>query len=167
LTEKKKTSPKMKAQILALFVVCLAAVAFCDSREDDGGARYVLRLPSIRSSRTRYQAAPVAYAPAPRPAYKSYDDSYEQPARYQFAYQAVAGGKGGYGDDSGEKGYGSSDTAEFGHAESRDGDNTKGKYFVQLPDGRLQTVEYYVNGDSGYIAKVSYDGKSESVEARY
>ena len=87
---------------------------------------------------------------------------FQDAPKYQFAWQAVAGGKGGYGDDSN-----SGEQAEFGHAESRDGDNTKGKYFVQLPDGRLQTVEYYVNGDSGYVAKVSYDGKSESVESRY
>ncbi|XP_064122437.1 cuticle protein-like [Macrobrachium nipponense] len=51
---------------------------------------------------------------------------------------------------------------DFGHQESRDGDNTQGSYYVQLPDGRLQTVRYYVNGDSGYVAEVSYQG-----EARY
>jgi hypothetical protein len=46
--------------------------------------------------------------------------------------------------------------AEFGHAETRDYGKTNGKYFVELPDGRLQTVEYYVSDDSGYVAKVSY-----------
>ncbi|XP_042226740.1 pro-resilin-like [Homarus americanus] len=51
---------------------------------------------------------------------------------------------------------------DFGHQETRDGDNTKGSYYVQLPDGRLQTVTYFVDGDSGYIADVKYDG-----EARY
>ncbi|KAG7166338.1 pro-resilin-like [Homarus americanus] len=51
---------------------------------------------------------------------------------------------------------------DFGHQESRDGDNTKGSYYVHLPDGRLQTVTYYVDGDSGYVAEVSYQG-----EARY
>nr|XP_045617846.1 cuticle protein 21-like [Procambarus clarkii] len=51
---------------------------------------------------------------------------------------------------------------DFGHQETRDGDDTKGSYYVQLPDGRLQTVTYFVDGDSGYIADVKYDG-----EARY
>ncbi|XP_068209728.1 pro-resilin-like [Palaemon carinicauda] len=58
---------------------------------------------------------------------------------------------------------------DFGHQESRDGDNTQGSYYVQLPDGRLQKVSYYVNGDSGYVAEVSYEGEArypDSVESR-
>ncbi|XP_037802452.1 pro-resilin-like isoform X2 [Penaeus monodon] len=51
---------------------------------------------------------------------------------------------------------------DFGHQEARDGDHTQGSYYVQLPDGRLQTVKYFVDGDSGYVAEVSYEG-----EARY
>ncbi|XP_076061348.1 uncharacterized protein LOC143037118 [Oratosquilla oratoria] len=51
---------------------------------------------------------------------------------------------------------------DFGHQEARDDENTQGSYFVQLPDGRLQKVTYYVDGDSGFIAEVSYEG-----EARY
>ncbi|XP_042242122.1 cuticle protein 21-like isoform X2 [Homarus americanus] len=51
---------------------------------------------------------------------------------------------------------------DFGHQETRDGDDTQGSYYVHLPDGRLQTVTYVVDGDSGYIADVKYDG-----EARY
>ena len=50
----------------------------------------------------------------------------------------------------------------FGHDESRDGDATYGSYSVHLPDGRIQTVTYTVNGDSGYVAEVTYEG-----EARY
>ncbi|XP_068210712.1 pupal cuticle protein Edg-84A-like [Palaemon carinicauda] len=56
---------------------------------------------------------------------------------------------------------------EFGHQESRDGDETQGSYYVELPDGRLQTVKYFVNGDSGYVAEVNHEDTSsaESVES--
>ena len=57
--------------------------------------------------------------------------------------------------------------ADFGHEESRDGDATSGSYTVQLPDGRLQRVTYYVDGDNGYMAEVSYEGEAQydSVES--
>ena len=43
--------------------------------------------------------------------------------------------------------------------ESRQADNTAGSYKVLLPDGRVQTVVYSVNGpDGGYIADIAYDG---------
>ncbi|XP_071536004.1 cuticle protein 19.8-like [Panulirus ornatus] len=50
---------------------------------------------------------------------------------------------------------------DFGHQESRDGYDTQGTYYVQLSDGRLQRVNYYVNGDSGYVAEVSYEGEAQ------
>ncbi|XP_037801867.1 cuticle protein-like [Penaeus monodon] len=53
-----------------------------------------------------------------------------------------------------------SSSNEFGHQEARDGDHTQGSYYVQLPDGRLQTVKYFVDGDSGYVAEVSYEGEA-------
>ncbi|XP_037801913.1 uncharacterized protein LOC119596649 [Penaeus monodon] len=52
-----------------------------------------------------------------------------------------------------------SSSNEFGHQEARDGDHTQGSYYVQLPDGRLQTVTYFVDGDSGYVAEVNYEGE--------
>ena len=49
---------------------------------------------------------------------------------------------------------------DYGHQETRDGYDTKGSYFVALPDGRVQKVTYYVNGKSGYVAEVSYEGEA-------
>ncbi len=47
---------------------------------------------------------------------------------------------------------------DFGHKESRAGAHTDGQYFVALPDGRLQTVTYTVDGNGGYIPVVEYSG---------
>ena len=52
--------------------------------------------------------------------------------------------------------------ANFQQDETRDGYATKGSYSVALPDGRLQTVTYVVDGYNGYVADVTYSG-----EARY
>ncbi|CAG0890552.1 unnamed protein product [Cyprideis torosa] len=51
---------------------------------------------------------------------------------------------------------------DMGHQEDRNIDSTKGSYQTLLPDGRTQLVTYNVEGDSGYIADVQYQG-----EARY
>ncbi|XP_076061359.1 uncharacterized protein LOC143037129 [Oratosquilla oratoria] len=53
---------------------------------------------------------------------------------------------------------------DFGHQEARDDDQTQGSYHVQLPDGRLQKVTFYVDGDSGYIAEVTYEGEAHYPE---
>ena len=50
---------------------------------------------------------------------------------------------------------------DFGHQEARDGYDTEGSYYVLLPDGRLQKVDYTVNGDSGFVAQVSYEGEAQ------
>jgi len=50
---------------------------------------------------------------------------------------------------------------DFGHQEEDDGQgNVHGYYHVQLPDGRHQRVDYHVDGYSGYIADVKYDGEA-------
>ncbi|XP_045617776.2 cuticle protein 7-like [Procambarus clarkii] len=77
----------------------------------------------------------LSYRPVP---------AYEGPARYNFQWAVNDGPSGN----------------DFGHQEARDGDNTKGSYYVQLPDGRLQTVNYFVDGDSGYVADVQYQGEA-------
>lgn len=84
-------------------------------------------------------------ASAPSQDSHSFEDSFED-AKYEFEWSVK--------DDSSGN--------DFGQQEARDGDNTQGSYYVQLPDGRLQKVQYYVDGDSGYQAEVTYEG-----EARY
>ncbi|XP_063601163.1 uncharacterized protein LOC134777263 [Penaeus indicus] len=69
-----------------------------------------------------------------RPPRRSSEESYESgEAKYNFNW-AVS-------DDSSSN--------EFGHQEARDGDDTQGSYYVQLPDGRLQTVKQ-CNGANSY-----------------
>ncbi|XP_071541411.1 pro-resilin-like [Panulirus ornatus] len=54
---------------------------------------------------------------------------------------------------------------EFGHQETRDGDDTQGSYYVELPNGRLQKVVYTVYGDDGYQPLVTYSESDESDES--
>ena len=54
----------------------------------------------------------------------------------------------------------------YGHSEERNGDKTVGNYHVQLPDGRLQNVNYKVDDEiSGYVADVQY--KNEHLDVVY
>ncbi|XP_047471363.1 pro-resilin-like [Penaeus chinensis] len=75
--------------------------------------------------------------PVPTPAYA--------PAKYDFNYAVNDPPSGN----------------DFGHQETRDGANTQGSYYVLLPDGRLQRVTCTVNGDSGYVADVTYEGEAQ------
>ena len=52
----------------------------------------------------------------------------------------------------------------FNHDENRDGYQTHGEYSVALPDGRIQRVVYRVDGDSGFIADVTYEGEARPYE---
>ncbi|KAF2354275.1 Insect cuticle protein [Trinorchestia longiramus] len=49
----------------------------------------------------------------------------------------------------------------FNQQEKRDGYNTQGAYYVALPDGRTQKVTYFVDGDSGYVPEVEYEGEAQ------
>ncbi|XP_027213820.2 pro-resilin-like [Penaeus vannamei] len=91
-------------------------------------------------------AAVVAH-PEDTPGY-GYSAPAASPGQYDFNYAVK--------DD-----YSSND---FGHQEARDGYNTQGSYYVLLPDGRLQKVAYTVNGDSGFVAEVSYEGEAQYPE---
>ncbi|XP_066948540.1 pro-resilin-like [Macrobrachium rosenbergii] len=83
--------------------------------------------------------------------------AYARPGSFE-SFESFESGEGKYNfnwavrDESSEN--------DFGHQEARDGDNTQGSYYVRLPDGRLQTVKYFVEGDSGYVAEVNYDGEA-------
>lgn len=92
----------------------------------------------------------------------------------QTAYGAPAAGGGGYG--SGGAGnqqgdYESNEPArysfeyavqdyqsgnDFGHMEQRDGDLTTGRYYVLLPDGRKQIVNYEADRN-GYRPTITYE----------
>ncbi|XP_066948538.1 pro-resilin-like [Macrobrachium rosenbergii] len=83
--------------------------------------------------------------------------AYARPGSFE-SFESFESGEGKYDfnwavrDESSEN--------DFGHQEARDGENTQGSYYVRLPDGRLQTVKYFVDGDSGYVAEVNYDGEA-------
>merc|ERR1739838_554395 len=80
----------------------------------------------------------------PPPAYEA--PAYEEaPAKYDFNYAVKDDYTGN----------------DFGHQEARNGYDTEGSYYVQLPDGRLQNVVYTVNGDSGFVAEVAYEGEAQ------
>ncbi|CAL4139740.1 unnamed protein product, partial [Meganyctiphanes norvegica] len=93
-----------------------------------------------------------SYAP-PRPTYSAPRD---QPSRETYDYDSV---EAKY--DSGYEVKDEYTGNDFNHQESRDGEQTQGSYSVQLPDGRLQTVTYYVDGDNGYVANVEYQGEAQ------
>ncbi|CAL4133742.1 unnamed protein product, partial [Meganyctiphanes norvegica] len=92
------------------------------------------------------------YAP-PRPSYSAPRD---QPSRETYDYDSVE-----VKYDSGYEVKDQYSGNDFNHQESRDGEQTQGSYSVQLPDGRLQTVTYYVDGDGGYVANVEYQGEAQ------
>lgn len=50
---------------------------------------------------------------------------------------------------------------EYNMQEHRDGEKTEGFYNVLLPDTRVQRVSYTVDGDSGFVAEVTYEGEAK------
>ncbi|XP_063591887.1 cuticle protein 18.6-like [Penaeus indicus] len=115
----------------------------------DSVPRYSPPTPSYSPPTPAYNPPTPAYNP-PAPVYNPPAPAYNAPApsgpaQYDFNYAVKD-------DYSGN---------DFGHQESRDGYDTQGTYYVQLPDGRLQTVTYNVNGDSGFLADVAYQGEAQ------
>merc|ERR1712066_304649 len=97
----------------------------------------------VKSPVVSYAPKPVvSYAPAPKVAYKPYVDQYaDEPAYYTYEYAV--------NDDYSK--------SAFDANESRQEYLTTGKYSVALPDGRIQTVTYTVDGGA-YVADVTYQG---------
>ncbi|XP_076059590.1 cuticle protein 19.8-like [Oratosquilla oratoria] len=93
-------------------------------------------------------AVALAAPSTPQYGYSPPEPSYQIPAKYDFNYAV----KDEYSGN------------DFGHQESRDGYDTQGSYYVHLPDGRLQRVTYTVNGDSGFVAEVTYEGEAHFPE---
>ncbi|XP_045529545.1 pro-resilin-like [Pieris brassicae] len=79
------------------------------------------------------------YLPPNQSGYGSDDGSNGEPANYSFEYMVKDEPSGN----------------DFGHRESRQGDRAEGLYYVLLPDGRKQTVEYEAD-QNGYRPKISY-----------
>jgi len=105
-----------------------------------------------------YKPAPVVYKPAPPPVYKPDPapvykpaPAYKEPAyadvdaKYNWEYAVLDAPANN----------------NFGHKESRTASLTNGVYYVALPDGRLQTVTYVVDGYGGYVPVVEYSGEAQ------
>jgi len=99
--------------------------------------------------------APAYHAPAPAyhapaPAYHAPAPAYHAPVTasyhpYSYTYSVA--------DDYSK--------ATFSQKESNDGTGlVQGSYSVNLPDGRIQTVNYHANDIDGYVAEVSYSGEA-------
>ncbi|XP_071533461.1 uncharacterized protein [Panulirus ornatus] len=72
-----------------------------------------------------------------------YGVSYNVPTPYSYNYGVAAG------------------NTNFGQWENGDGHgNVRGKYYVHLPDGRIQKVNYWADG-SGYHPIVTYLGTAK------
>ncbi|XP_063591928.1 cuticle protein 19-like [Penaeus indicus] len=99
-------------------------------------------VPSYNTPAPTYHAPPPTYN-APAPSYHAPAPS--EPAQYDFNYAV-------------NHDYSSND---YSHQENRNGYDTQGSYHVLLPDGRVQRVTYTVNGDSGYVAQVTYEGEAQ------
>ncbi|XP_063911293.1 pro-resilin-like [Zophobas morio] len=90
---------------------------------------------------------------------------------YDFGGHGDQGGHGDHGDQGEPKSY------EFGYQvkddytgnnynrkESSDGNQVRGEYRVQLPDGRTQIVTYYADWQTGFHADVRYEGTAQYPE---
>merc|ERR1712172_442339 len=127
------------ARIMKAFAVLLALLPLARSQN-----YYYKPYPDpsnqARRARSNPPPPPPSYAPAPAP----YAPAPSYPAVYDFAWDVLDTYSGN----------------DFGHQESRNEALTTGSYHVALPDGRVQTVTYTVDGYGGYAAEVTYAGEA-------
>merc|ERR1712243_145881 len=98
---------------------------------------------AVNAAPLLHHAAPVYHAPV-KAGYVA--DDLAEPSPYTFTY-AVA-------DDYSK--------AAFNQEENNDGNGVvAGSYSVNLPDGRIQTVNYHANDYDGYVADVTYSGEAQ------
>ncbi|XP_011187938.2 pro-resilin [Zeugodacus cucurbitae] len=119
--------------------------------------------------------APAAGAPSSQYGAPAAPNSqYGAPALTGAIFSKQQGGNGGYGSGNGNGGYGGEEQYgpakyefkydvqdyesgnDFGHMEQRDGDLAVGRYYVLLPDGRKQIVDYEADGH-GYRPTIRYE----------
>jgi len=85
-----------------------------------------------------------------RPQFDSIEyGSYEELQPYSFQWHVSE-------EDSHE------DEVRFGHSEFRDSSSenlVRGSYWVQLPDTRIMTVQYYAD-NTGYYPTITYEGEA-------
>ncbi|KAK3869415.1 hypothetical protein Pcinc_025255 [Petrolisthes cinctipes] len=108
----------------------------------------VAAMAAADSFEFRGYGAPRRYSSDSSESFESYESD---EAKYNFDWAVRHGPSGN----------------NYGHQEARDNDNTKGSYHVYLPDGRRQTVTYFVDGGSGYIADVKYSGEASFDSGSY
>ncbi|CAL4120938.1 unnamed protein product, partial [Meganyctiphanes norvegica] len=116
---------------------------------------------------------PYKYPVTTKPTYK---DPHPKPVSYKHSYPSTTLApykKESYHDEYSshkykEKAapykyqYGVSDVyhgTSYGQFEVSDGDQVKGEYRVQLPDGRLQIVSYTADHEKGYVPTIRYEGQ--------
>lgn len=76
-----------------------------------------------------------------RPQGDSMTKTSEKPEPYEYQYKVEDKPSGNY--------YGQNEVG-------KDTGRIEGSYFVYLPDGRLMTVTYYVDGESGFVPKITF-----------
>ncbi|XP_043214382.1 pro-resilin-like isoform X2 [Amphibalanus amphitrite] len=134
---------------VATFLLAVAAVS-ADRPLGRSGPGQSYGAPQRNGGASQSYGAPQGSASqsygAPQTSYGAGQEEFP-PQPYSFEYEVK--------DDEGN---------DYGHKEESDGSRVEGVYRVLLPDTRVQTVTYYVEGDSGFVADVQYEGEAQFPE---